>query len=73
MHLQTEMAGLAHELSQQPNPHFLGNVLKVMEHIERQTQAELDWVRGLREEELARREEAPSDAAQGDEKGIAHD
>jgi len=68
LHLQTEMASLAHELSQQPNPHFLGNVLRVMEHIERQTQAELDWVKGLREEELARRELLPSDAAQGDEK-----
>ncbi len=73
LHLQTEIAGLAHELSQQPNPHFLGNVLKVMGHIERQTQAELDWVRGLRDEELARRELLPSDAVQGDEKGIAHD
>ena len=68
LHLQTEMAGLAHELARQPNPHFLRNVLGVMEHIERQTQAELDWVRGLREQELARRELLPSDAVQGDEK-----
>ena len=67
LHLQTEMASLAHELSQQMQPRFLENVLSVMEHIERQVQAELDWARGLREEELARRESLPSRALAGDE------
>jgi DNA-binding PadR family transcriptional regulator len=62
LHLQTEMANLAHELSGLPNQRFLENVLRVMEHIERQTQAELEWVRGMREEELAQRESLPSEA-----------
>jgi DNA-binding PadR family transcriptional regulator len=62
LHLQTEMASLAHELSSPPYRRFLENVLRVMEHVERQTQAELDWVRGLCEQELARRESLSSDA-----------
>lgn len=62
LHLQTEMANLAHELSGLPNQRFLENVLRVMEHIERQTQAELEWVRGMREEELAQRESLSSEA-----------
>jgi len=56
LHLQTEMASLSHELSGFPNQHFLENVLRVMEHIEQQTQMELAWVKGLREQELARKE-----------------
>ncbi len=67
LHLQTEMANLTHELSQQPNPHFLQNVLKVMEHLEQQVQAELDWVRGLREQELMQRESLACGALPGDE------
>ncbi len=55
LHLQTEMANLAHELSHQPDPHFLGSVLKVMRHLEEQTQAELEWARSLREEELSQK------------------
>ena len=66
LHLQTEMASLAHELSHQMGPRFLDNVLRAMGHIERQVQAELDWVRGLREEELARREALPSEVLPAD-------
>jgi DNA-binding PadR family transcriptional regulator len=66
LHLQTEMASLAHELSHQMGPRFLDNVLRAMGHIERQVQAELDWVRGLREEELAQREALPSEALPAD-------
>ncbi|RDJ93560.1 hypothetical protein B4Q13_21090, partial [Lacticaseibacillus rhamnosus] len=49
----TEMASLAHELSGQANRRFLENVLRVMAHIEQRTQAELEWVRGLRAELLS--------------------
>lgn len=67
LHLQTEMANLAHELSSLTNQHFLENVLGVMKHIERQTQAELEWVRGLREQELARREALITEGVPGGE------
>jgi DNA-binding PadR family transcriptional regulator len=67
LHLQTEMANLAHELSHQPNPHFLRSVLKVMRHLEEQTQAELAWARSLREEELAQKLSLSSEALAGDE------
>jgi hypothetical protein len=56
LHLQTEMANLAHELSGLPNQRFLENVLRVMEHIERQTQAELAQRESLPSEALARNE-----------------
>lgn len=52
LHLQTEMASLKHELGGYPDQGFLGNLLKVMGHVERQTQTELEWARELREEEL---------------------
>jgi DNA-binding PadR family transcriptional regulator len=69
LHLQTERAGLNHELSQQTQPLFLANVLRVMEHVERQLQAELDWVRDLREQEIAQREALPSEALPEMKKG----
>lgn len=56
LHLQTEMSNLTHELSGMPHQHFLKNLLSVMGHIERQTQMELVWVRGLRKQELTQRE-----------------
>jgi DNA-binding PadR family transcriptional regulator len=64
LHLQTESANLEHELSQQQNPVFLGNVLNVMEHLTQQTQDELDWVRGLRVAELKRAESLPAQTNQ---------
>ena len=48
-----EMDGLTHELASHPNPAYLGNLLRVMGHITRQWQAELDWARSIREEELS--------------------
>lgn len=56
LHLQTERANLTHELARHPNPVFLTNVVKAMKHAEQKTQVELDWVRELRAEELARQE-----------------
>ena len=52
LHLQTEMDGLVHELADHPTPAFLENILRVMKHIMQQWQAELDWVKGLREQEM---------------------
>ena len=52
LHLQTEMDGLVHELADQPTPVFLENILRVMQHVMQQWQAEFDWVKSLREEEL---------------------
>lgn len=52
LHLQTEMDGLVHELADQPTPVFLENILRVMQHVLQQWQAEFDWVKSLREVEL---------------------
>jgi hypothetical protein len=46
------MDGLVHELADHPSPVFLENILRVMRHIVQQWQAEFDWVKSLREEEL---------------------
>ena len=46
------MDGLVHELADHPTPAFLENILRVMKHIMQQWQAELDWVKGLREQEM---------------------
>lgn len=64
LHLQTERANLVHELSQHPDAAFLANVVRAMRHVEDQVQMELDWVRGLRAEELARVEDLPTDVNQ---------
>jgi DNA-binding PadR family transcriptional regulator len=52
LHLQTEMDGLVHELADHPTPAFLENLLRVMQHIVQQWQAEFDWVKSVREQEL---------------------
>ncbi|HKV59558.1 MAG TPA: PadR family transcriptional regulator [Ktedonobacteraceae bacterium] len=54
LHTQTEMDSLVYELADQPNPAFLENLLRVMKHIVQQWQAELDWVRSVREQELTK-------------------
>jgi len=56
LHLQTEMESLVHELADHPNPAFLENVLRLMKHIEQNWQAEFEWIRGIREQEIARME-----------------
>ena len=53
LHTQTEMDSLVYELADHPNPAFLENLLRVMKHIVEQWQAEFDWIRGIREQELA--------------------
>jgi DNA-binding PadR family transcriptional regulator len=57
LYLQTERANLRHELSQQSSRVFLESIVRVMEHMEQQTQQELDWATRLRAEELARAQE----------------
>jgi DNA-binding PadR family transcriptional regulator len=53
LHVQTEMDGLVYELAEHPDPAYLEQVLTGMRHIVAQWQAELDWVRGMRDRELA--------------------
>ena len=59
LHTQTEMEGIVHELADQPDPTFLENVLRIMRHTEQQWQAELDWVKGIREQELLKTSTPP--------------
>src|SRR5438105_10386472 len=67
LHKQTERESLIHELADHPNPAFLENVVRVMKHVEQQWQAELEWVKSVREEELAKMEMLRSDAVEADE------
>jgi len=67
LHMQTERESLVHELADHPNPAFLQNVVRVMKHVEQHWQAELDWVRSVREEELAKMEMLRSGAVEADE------
>jgi hypothetical protein len=52
LHIQNEMADLGHEITEHDT--FRTNVLNVMRHVEQQWQAEVAWVRGLREQEEVR-------------------
>jgi DNA-binding PadR family transcriptional regulator len=67
LHLQTEMDGLVHELADHPSPAFLENLLRVMKHIVQQWQAEFDWVRRVREQELDQLEKLQSAASIGED------
>ena len=51
LHTQTEMDSIVYELADHPDPAFLENLLRVMKHIVQQWQAELDWIRSIREQE----------------------
>lgn len=62
LHSQTEMDSIVYELADQPDPAFLENLLRVMKHILQQWQAELDWVRGVREQELLKTTTPPEDS-----------
>ena len=52
LHTQTEMDSIVFELADHSNRAFLENLLRVMKHIEQQWQAELDWIRSIREQEF---------------------
>ena len=63
------MESLVHELADHPTPAFLENLLRVMKHIVQQWQAEFDWVKSAREEELEARDTTTS--SQGRPQGYA--
>lgn len=63
LHIQNEMADLGHEITEYDV--FRTNVLNVMRHVEQQWQAELAWVRTMRDDEEAR--QADSHAAPSQE------
>ena len=46
------MNSLVYELADHPTPSFLENLLRVIKHIVQQWQAEFDWMKSVREEEL---------------------
>lgn len=54
LHSQTEMESIIHELSDHPDPVFLENVLRSMQHTEQQWQAEFNWAKSIREQELSK-------------------
>ena len=54
LHSQTEMEGIVHELADHANPTFLENVLRSIQHVEQQWQAELNWAKSIREQDLAK-------------------
>jgi DNA-binding PadR family transcriptional regulator len=58
LHIQNEMADLGHEITEHDT--FRTNVLNVMRHVEQQWQAEVVWVRGLREQEEVRQADSPA-------------
>ena len=67
LHVQTERESLVHELADHPNPTFLENVVRVMKHVEQQWQAELEWMRDIREQEIARMETPRPDVMRASE------
>jgi hypothetical protein len=66
LHMQTEMESIVHELAEHPNPAFLENVLRLMKHIEQNWQAEFEWVRDIREQDLAKMETVQPGSVQAD-------
>ena len=67
LHKQTERESLVHELADYPTPVFMENVVRVMKHVEEQWRAELEWARGIREEELMQMETPRLDATRASE------
>jgi DNA-binding PadR family transcriptional regulator len=52
LHTQTEMENLVHELANHTTPAYLENLVRVMKHVIQQWQAEYDWIKTIREQEL---------------------
>lgn len=67
LYLQREMESIVHELADHPTPAFLQNVLRIMKHNEEQWQAEFEWIRSIRQQELAQMETLPSTVLKEDE------
>ena len=56
LHTQTEMESLVYELANHPSPAYLQNVLRVMKHVIQRWQAEYEWIKTIREQELEQME-----------------
>jgi DNA-binding PadR family transcriptional regulator len=54
LHVQTEMNNLVHELANYPA--FLQNLLRMMKHVVQHWQAEYEWIKDIREQELEQAE-----------------
>jgi DNA-binding PadR family transcriptional regulator len=67
LHTQTEMEGLVHELAAHSVPAYLKNLLRVMKHVEQNWQTEFDWMRSIRDQELAQIDALPSATRQENE------
>jgi DNA-binding PadR family transcriptional regulator len=65
LHTQTERENLVHELADHPTPAYLENLQRLLKHIEQQWQAEFEWIRGIREQEIAGMETLQSDTSSG--------
>jgi DNA-binding PadR family transcriptional regulator len=52
LHTQTEMESLVYELANHQNPLYLENLLRVMKHVIQLWQAEGDWIKNIREQEM---------------------
>lgn len=52
LHTQTEMESLVHELANHSAPAYLQNLLRVMKHVIQQWQAEYEWIKIIREQEI---------------------
>ncbi len=46
------MEGLAHELANHPSPAYLENLLRIIQHVVLQWQAEHEWISSIRDQEL---------------------
>lgn len=66
LHTQTERESLIHELANHPTPAFLENLQQLLMHIEQQWQAEFEWIRGIREQEIAKMETLQTGDPQAD-------
>lgn len=66
LHTQTEMESLVYELANHQNPLYLENVLRVMQHVIQLWQAEGDWIKNIREQEMAQSTSSTSHEKAGD-------
>ncbi|HZS76527.1 MAG TPA: PadR family transcriptional regulator [Ktedonobacteraceae bacterium] len=63
LHVQTEMNNLVHELANYPA--FLQNLLRMMKHVVQHWQAEYEWIKDIREQELEQAEAANDTGSNG--------
>jgi DNA-binding PadR family transcriptional regulator len=66
LHTQTEMESIVYELANHQNPLYLENVLRVMQHVVQLWQAEGDWIKNIREQEMEQSTSSTSHEKAGD-------